>query len=289
MSVWGWVALGAVALLVAFLDRVAVGIANPPRKPVETTPKVLGAPFEEVALQVDRFTLRGWVVGVAEASQKSGPVLLVLHGWAANSGTMIEPLRPAVEAGYPVVFMDFRGHGRSDEAPWVTVRHYWEDLEGIVAFVRKRFPGRPVVVVGHSMGGAIAIIGAADGIPLDGIVCVASPADILESTRIYLDQKGLPGRLVLPLALPFLWFRARVSFRRFVPERRVRELEIPVAMIHGEEDRRVPADHPGRMEQAGKRVEVVRVAGAGHRAILEHAETGRVVAEILADWEAELL
>lgn len=131
----------------------------------------------------------------------------------------------------------------------------------------------------------MGVVAAAEGVPLDGVVCVATPADMLESTPIYLDERGLPGRVVLPMVLPFLWLRARVSFKRFVPEGRIGELEIPTALIHAEEDRRVPPDHPGRLARAAPGLEVTRVPGAGHGDILKHPDTGRTIAAFLERWE----
>jgi pimeloyl-ACP methyl ester carboxylesterase len=53
--------------------------------------------------------------------------------------------------------MDLRGNGRSG---WVAERYRLEDFtEDTVAFIKQL--GAPVVIVGHSLGGAIALMTAA--------------------------------------------------------------------------------------------------------------------------------
>ena len=57
--------------------------------------------------------------------------------------------------GYNVVGMDVRGHGRSEgkrgHAP--SYESYLEDMDQFIATAQKEFPGLPVVLWGHSMGG----------------------------------------------------------------------------------------------------------------------------------------
>jgi pimeloyl-ACP methyl ester carboxylesterase len=87
-----------------------------------------------------------------EAGGSGGPVLLLLHGQGATA-TVWEGLRPLLAARWPGRWLapDLRGHGRSEHrAPYGFGTHA-ADLAGLVA------PGEEVVVLGHSMGGAVAM------------------------------------------------------------------------------------------------------------------------------------
>lgn len=96
----------------------------------------------------------GRVGHVAWQASGEGPGLpvLALHGFA-DSGECWAPLVRHLAAGRTVVAPDARGHGSSGlpEEPFSI-----EALAADAAAVVRTVVGRPVVVVGHSMGGATA-------------------------------------------------------------------------------------------------------------------------------------
>lgn len=86
------------------------------------------------------------------------PPLVLLHGIQDTAGTF-QFLVDALRHPWNIVAPDWRGHGHSD---W-TGRDYWShdfigDLDALLDIV---FPGRPVDLVGHSMGGNIGGLYAA--------------------------------------------------------------------------------------------------------------------------------
>ncbi|BBF99437.1 MULTISPECIES: alpha/beta hydrolase [Pseudonocardia] len=86
-------------------------------------------------------------------------VLLVSHGIGEHSGrygSVVDALRPD---GWAVYGLDHRGHGRSG-GPRVHVRRYDDLLQDFETFRREivaRHPGLPVFLLGHSLGGQIAL------------------------------------------------------------------------------------------------------------------------------------
>lgn len=92
-----------------------------------------------------------------DASPRS--VVLVVHGLAEHSGRYAALAESLTGAGHAVHALDHRGHGRSD-GKRVFVRSYAEymdDLARIRRLVEERHPGLPLVVLGHSMGGNLAV------------------------------------------------------------------------------------------------------------------------------------
>lgn len=78
--------------------------------------------------------------------------LLFVHGWQA-SGDVWEPVRAALGERFRMVTPDLRGFGRSNSAPGpYTVDAQANDLSDLFAVLDLD----PLVVVGHSMGAAIA-------------------------------------------------------------------------------------------------------------------------------------
>jgi 3-oxoadipate enol-lactonase len=86
----------------------------------------------------------------------SGPVVMLLHGWMASADLNWWPLYGDLrEAGYRALAMDHRGHGRGLRP---LRRFRLRDCAADAAAVLRRLGAVPAVVVGYSMGGAIAQI-----------------------------------------------------------------------------------------------------------------------------------
>lgn len=88
---------------------------------------------------------------VAEAG--SGPMVLLLHGFAEFWWTWHHQLRTLADAGFRVVAADLRGYGDSDKPP----RGYdaWT-LAGDVAGLVRALGERKAHLVGHAWGGMLA-------------------------------------------------------------------------------------------------------------------------------------
>ncbi|MCL7928065.1 MAG: alpha/beta fold hydrolase [marine benthic group bacterium] len=263
--------IAAAAGGVLALDRLAHVTARPPKRPLERTAVDLGVPHEMIEFEAfDGITLRGeWIEHLG--TDRDRPVVVLVHGWTGNSGTMLYVARPLLEAGYPVFTFDVRHHGRSDDAPYVTIRHFRDDLAHAVRLVRERRPGAPVLVAGHSLGGSAALLLGAAGAPVDGVILIAAPADLMEVTAGMFSDRGLPGGLLTGALRPFWQRRAGVPFRDLDPAAGARRLGLPLLVVHGDRDARVPAEHAMRLaENAG--TEVLWIEGAEHKDILDRPE-----------------
>ena len=126
-----------------------------------------------------------------------GPaVVLVLHGGRATSHEsgarrrltywrMLPFARDLAGAGLPVFVLRYRFRGWN--AP---VRDALRDAQWALDELHRRYPGTPVVLVGHSMGGRAAL--AAAGAPNVSAVCALAPW--LDGTD---PVRQLAGRAVL--------------------------------------------------------------------------------------------
>jgi 3-oxoadipate enol-lactonase len=88
------------------------------------------------------------------------PVVFMLHGWVASADLNFGGLYDdVIAAGYRVIAIDHRGHGRGPR-PLVPFRLV--DCAADAAAVIRRLDLGPVIVYGYSMGGAIAQLVARD-------------------------------------------------------------------------------------------------------------------------------
>src|SRR5690606_6549887 len=135
--------VAAVAALLAILDRVANRFIRPVLRPPDRTLGELEAfAYEDVVIPAGAHTLAAWIL--RPTGEPPPAVFVLAHGWGASYGTLLRLGEPLVRAGHEVVLFDVRGHGRNDELPYVTVRHFRDDVTAVLDWVAGRFPGRPV-------------------------------------------------------------------------------------------------------------------------------------------------
>jgi alpha-beta hydrolase superfamily lysophospholipase len=85
--------------------------------------------------------------------------VMLIHGLAEHSGRYAHVAATLVEAGCAVHALDLRGHGRS-QGKRSYVKSYDDFMGDLVVFrrhVESAHPGRPLIVLGHSMGGNLAV------------------------------------------------------------------------------------------------------------------------------------
>lgn len=266
-----WI-LAAAAGSAFLIDRAALMTMRPPRRSPERMASDLGYPTTPIQVSAGSVTIRGDLIE-PEAADPSDPVIVWVHGWTGDSSTMLHPAESLLAEGLPVVVFDVRSHGLSDPAPAVTVRHFRDDLMAVLEWLREHRPERRAVVVGHSLGGSAAILARARGAAIDGLALVASPADLFAATAGFFSDHGLPGGLLVKLFHPSWRLRAGESFRYLDPEARARDIAgtIPIAIVQGDLDRRVPPSDASRLSEATG-VPVFTVEGAGHRDVLVHPD-----------------
>ncbi|MDE3003215.1 MAG: alpha/beta fold hydrolase [Gemmatimonadota bacterium] len=270
-----------VVLVLIGLDWFAGRIIRVSPQPVERTVPELGFAFEDLRIQSGDHELAAWLIQPPEA-QPFEPLILVAHGWSANYSTVLALAEPLAQTGHEVLLFDVRGHGRNGPQPYVSVRAFRDDLIAVTRYAATRFPDRQLVVVGHSMGGSAGVLAAAEGAPIDGLVLVAAPSDILKVTAEFFVDQGLPGHLLVSLLGPFWWRRVGSTFRPLTPRRRIRELDIPLLLIHPEHDRRVVREHADELAEAAG-MEYRLIPDREHTDVLGDPLTLRFVLEFLED------
>jgi len=121
----------------------------------------------------------------APAGDPHGTVIIV-HGLGEHSGRYAHVTKLLGESGWSVAAYDQRGHGRSSGKRGALARPaaLLEDLSEVVDFVSAKAPGPRRILLGHSMGGAVAARFVAESLsstpepwarPFDGLV-LSSPA-----------------------------------------------------------------------------------------------------------------
>lgn len=178
----------------------------------------------------DGLRLHGWYAG----HEKPRAVVLFCHGNAGNVTHRAETLQVLNEhVGVSVLIFDYRGYGRSEGKP---------DESGILADARAArawlaeragVEEQDVVVMGRSVGGAVAVdLAAKDG----------ARALVLESTFSSMPDVA---------AYHYPWLPVRMMLRtRFDSLAKIRDYHGPLLQSHGDADTIVPYRFGRRLFEA---------------------------------------
>lgn len=201
-----------------------------------------------------------------------GVVVVIAHGLAEHGGRYTALAERFVARGHGVYVLDHRGHGRSS-GPRANVERFSylvSDLGGFLGRAQRQHPDATTFLLGHSMGGAIALAtalrspGTLDGLVLSAPALAAGDeVRALKAFAVRTLSRLAPntGALTLPAAAisrdPAV-VRAYESdplvFRGAIPARTLVELldamaefpdavarlRLPVLVQHGTADRLVP-------------------------------------------------
>ena len=197
------------------------------------------------------------------AAGPQAPALLFVHGLGSHRrGEKVLYFAERFQAaGRAVAALDLRGHGDSDGAMRdLTMRRMLADLDAAAAWLRERSAPRRILLVGSSMGAAVAAWHA-----------VRSPQDI-EGLVLIAPSLEFPASLTRTLDPTALADWRRTGLRRFTsewldleigaglleeagsydPVRLASELRVPWLLVHGVRDEVIPWQ---------RSVEFVRAAG----------------------------
>lgn len=139
-----------------------------------------------------------------------GPAVMLLHGWMATADlNWCGAYVALTDAGYRVTAIDHRGHGRGLRP---LGRFRLADCAGDAAAVLRQLELAPALVVGYSMGGAIAQLVARDHPDVVAGLVLSGTAQHWQDprTRRVWKAMGVMG-LTISLAPRASW---RLGFRR---------------------------------------------------------------------------
>ncbi len=248
----------AYGLLAAFIFLMQGRMVYHPTREWEGTPTDVGLRFEDLTLTAsDGVKLSAWLV---PHTDPTAPVVLLCHGNGGNLSHRLGTLRQLHDMGVATLIVDYRGYGRSEGSPseqgtYRDARAAWDWLVG----QRQVDPSR-IVLMGRSLGGAIAAKLAGEVQPA-GLVIESAPTSIAEMGR---DMYP-----IFPLPLMRLLARYRYDTREHLAG-----VECPVLVMHSSDDGLIPFSHGQRnYAAAGEPKRFVELVGTHNDA---HEVSGRV-------------
>jgi alpha-beta hydrolase superfamily lysophospholipase len=261
-----------------------------------------------------------WQSWPASEGGRGKGIAVIAHGVSEHSDRYDHVARRLNGAGYDVYALDHRGHGRSDggRANIGRISSAVEDIGSLIGIARDEAPGRSLFLLGHSMGGALALQFALDRQnELEGLV-LSAPAVALEAASRFelLAGRALsvvaPGLGVFPVDPDTVsrdpevvrdYASDPLNYHRKLPARTVAELAgaiehfperlpsltVPLLVMVGTGDRLVPPD-ASRMvaaEAGSADKKLIEYDGLYHE-ILNEPEQEKVMDDLVAWLDAHL-
>jgi len=213
-------------------------------------------------------TIHGWLVG----SQTNRAMVILQHGIRGSRADLVERARFLFEAGYAVLMFDFQGHGESIGSHITFGYLESRDSQAAVAFAKSRFPGKPIGVIGLSLGGAAAAL-AKPPLDVQAFVFEMMYPTVIEATKDRIARRlGPPGRLLSPLLTAQLKWRTGCTTDDLRPIVGVEKLTAPKLFIAGSEDRNTTlAESKEIFARAAEPKAFVPFDGARHQDLLAYA------------------
>lgn len=233
-------------------------------------PAVLGYPVAAAVYTSPAGAFDALVVG------EGGPTWMIfVHGRGATPREGYRIVGRFAEAGIPSLLIHYRnddGQPGDDRLADFGATE-WEDLEAAVGFTLDRGADR-VVLVGYSMGGAIALAFMERSPLADRVAGMILDAPALKLGAM-VDARAADTNLpLLPIRVPpplpataklLASWRFGVDWNDIDYLERIGRIEVPLLLFHGTEDDSVPVwlSDSAAAEYGGP-VTYVRVDGAGH-------------------------
>jgi pimeloyl-ACP methyl ester carboxylesterase len=274
----------------------------------------LATPAEEGGVEVDgaRIRYRAW-------GEPGAPGAVLVHGTAAHARWW-DHVAPQLPAGMRVVALDLSGHGDSDRRSQYSLDRWAGEVIAVAA--NGGISGAPVVI-GHSLGGIVAMRAAAlHGAALAGIVVIDSPmyeappqprdtvmGSVFGGERTYSSREAalvrfrlVPEQPVLPYARDHVaawsvtrhpggewgWKFDRALFAKMAPSwPMVRPAHCRAAILRAQHGVMTPAMASLLCERLGHVTTVFEIPAAGHHVLLDEPLClVTALRAVLAGWSA---
>ena len=215
----------------------------------------------------------------------AGPTVILTHGWGDGRLGGLLRLEPFVPAASRVLLWDLPGHG--DAPPGAgPCRLGCDEAADLSALIEKT--DGAVVLFGWSLGAGVSIV--AGGHPRVIGVATEAPYTLpqVPASRV-MSARGLPGLGMLRVALTSIggaaWQQVGGPFDRAVHAAR---LNVPVLVLHGEEDPVCPIEGGRVIAASAPHGEAVSLPGARHNDLWINPAYRSACSSALTQWLARL-
>lgn len=245
-----------------------------PQRAQFATPDRLGVMYEEVELKaLNQIKLHGWKL--LAKGEVHGTVLF-FHGNAENISTHFANVHWLTDYGFNVYLFDYQGYGKSEGIAQLDA--VISDTEIMIEYgVQQLAKDERLIVMGHSLGGSLAIYAVAHSEYKDRIktlITVEAFADYRQATQDVLSTSWLTWLLQWPLS-----FTVDNSYS---PVDSVAQVApVPLMLMHSKQDEIIPFEHVQILYEAANEPKKQQIVAGSHNFIFNNRKNRELLLKYL--------
>jgi len=232
---------------------------------------------QNVLQRAETYTVQAGHLSVQVYTWGRGPAIVLVHGWAGRAGQFRSFIEYFTANGYQVIAFDAPAHGNSP-GKRTNIVEFKDAIHALHAHVKKI-----EAIIAHSIGGAATVFALAEGLPVNTLVTIATPADAEEilheyAVRLHASAKAighLRNYIYRTFNRPFHELTAAYFATRLNPATRW-------LILHDEHDKEISIRNATLLSNAYPHATLKITAGLGHVRILRDEATLQTCMEFIA-------
>jgi len=223
-------------------------------------------PFEEVTITShDGLKLKGRYYHIKDGA----PIELLFHGYRSHAFRDCSGGHAlSRKMGFNALVVDQRAHGESEGKTISFGIQERRDALAWIEYLNEKYGSSPPIILsGLSMGAATVLMVSGMNLP-DNVVCIvadspySSPCEIIEKVA---EDLHFPVSLCRPFLHMGAWIYGRFRLNETSAMEAVKHADVPILLLHGEDDRLVPCSMTVQIAAAcASPVTVHTFPAAGH-------------------------
>jgi len=258
MQIWFKVLIFVALWLIIFSLLIFYMSIHPQKIITDLIPSDLGLEYEEIIFNnTDGIKLSGWFI----PNNKTKSTIVVMHGYPADKANLLG-IGGFLAKEFNVFLFDFRSFGKSEGSYTTAGALERNDLLGAIKYLEKEKNITKIGLYGFSLGGAVALMtnhGNVKAIVTDSAYAKLSHM-VQHMYRIFFVLKYPLAYLTKVYGILFL----KVNIDNASPVDNIKNIKIPILLIHAEKDSQIPVNEAYLLHDANKKSELWIVENAEH-------------------------
>jgi pimeloyl-ACP methyl ester carboxylesterase len=217
-----------------------------------------------------------------EVGNPKGKLVILVHGWNSNAGSMGAIANTLARNNYRVVALDLPAHGYST----LTHTNLRECREALCALIYQLRPSEPFSVVSHSFGSAVATMAlSGTRYTIDNFIMLTSPNRLIDVFDEFKNQIALGEQAYQEVLL-----QAHILLKEPLENVQVETKALNVnynkiVLLHDENDKMLPYSNSVRLSNVLPNTQLIPLKKTGHYRMLWNAE---VIRKVIFEIEPEM-
>lgn len=200
--------------------------------------------------------------------------ILIVHGWSGRGTQLFKIADELLQNGFSTISFDAPAHGKSEGKTTIMSEFIASILE-----IERQF-GPFDFVIGHSLGGMSVLNAIKDGLSVEKAVIIGSGDIVQDILDEFVFKLGLKKEISQNLR-DFFESKYQVKMDDFSAYRAAKKIEIPVLVVHDNDDPEVPVKAGIHINENLKSGNLFLTDGLGHRKILGNQNVIRKILEFI--------